>query len=66
MPEFSYTVTEYDTDRPWIVSGRSHGKVTLPDGESFFDWARDHWPAPRWSIELDPWQLSRALEQREP
>ena len=32
--------------------------VTLDDGVSFFKWAHEHWPAPRWSVELDPWQLS--------
>jgi hypothetical protein len=23
-------------------------------GSSFFAWAAEHWPAPRWSVELDP------------
>jgi hypothetical protein len=56
--EFSYTVTEHETQRPWIVTGTSHGRVTLPDDTSFFVWARENWPAPRWTVELDPWQLS--------
>ena len=58
MPEYSYTVTEHNPERPWIVLGTSQGKVTLPDGENFFAWAHENWPAPRWSIQLDPWQLS--------
>ncbi len=58
MAKFSYTVTEYDPDQPWIVIGTGHGTVTLPDGESFFEWAHGHWPAPRWSVELDPWEVS--------
>lgn len=31
VPEFSYTVTEHDAERPWIVLGTSRGKVALPD-----------------------------------
>ena len=58
VPEYRYTVTDYDPDQPWIVLGTSHGKVTLPDAESFYRWAHEHWPAPRWRVELDLWQLS--------
>jgi hypothetical protein len=58
VPEYSYTVTEHDENQPWIVVGRSHGEVTLADDRSFFEWAAEHWPAPRWSVDLDPWQLS--------
>ena len=32
--------------------------VTLNDGLNFFEWAREEWPAPRWSVELDPWQFA--------
>lgn len=28
------------------------------EGLGFHDWAREEWPAPRWSVELDPWQLA--------
>jgi hypothetical protein len=24
----------------------------------FFAWAREHWPTPRWSVMVDPWELS--------
>jgi hypothetical protein len=58
LPDNSYTVTEHDPDKPWLVLGRSHGKVTLEDGASFFVWAAEHWPVPRWSVELDPYQLA--------
>lgn len=61
IPEYSYSVTEHDQDRPWLVLGMSHGTVTLDDDVSFFEWAGEHWPAPRWSVDLDPWQLSRHL-----
>ncbi len=58
MREFGYTVTEYDAERPWLVLSTSQGKVTLPDGASFFAWAHENWPAPRWTVQLDPWELS--------
>ena len=40
------------------------GHVALDDGVNFFEWARELWPAPRWSVELDPWQLSAARVRR--
>jgi hypothetical protein len=58
MTEYRYTVTEHDPERPWIVRGSSHGQGTLPDDSSFFEWAQEHWPAPQWSVQLDPWQLT--------
>ena len=56
--EYRYTVTEHDLDEPWIVLGSSRGQVTLPDASSFFAWVEENWPAPRWRVELDPWQLT--------
>jgi hypothetical protein len=58
--EYGFTVTERDPDRPWIVLDSEHRTVTLEDGVSFFEWSAEHWPAPRWTVELDPWQLSPA------
>lgn len=58
MPAYGFTVTEHDSARPWIVVGREHRTVELGEGVVFFDWAREWWPRPRWSIELDPWQLA--------
>jgi len=55
---YSYTVTEHDPSKPWIVVGHGRGTVTLEDDASFFAWAREQWAAPRWTVELDPWQLS--------
>jgi hypothetical protein len=28
--------------------------VTLDEEVSFFEWSREHWPSPSWTIELDP------------
>ena len=56
--EYGFTITEHDPERPWIVLSREHLTTELPDGLDFFTWARDRWPTPRWSVHLDPWQLT--------
>jgi hypothetical protein len=56
--EYGFTITEHDLERPWIVLGRTHRTITLEDGASFFDWVAENWPAPRWTVELDPWALA--------
>jgi hypothetical protein len=60
MHRYAFTITEHDPNRPWVVVGRERSTVTLEDGLEFFAWVHEHWPAPRWSIELDPWQLAPA------
>jgi hypothetical protein len=57
MSEWSYTVTEHDPEQPWLVLGRGRHTVTLDNDENFFVWAQERWPEPRWSVELDPYQL---------
>jgi hypothetical protein len=59
MPQFGYTLTEHDPDRPWIVLGIEHQTIELVDDANFFEWAAANWPPPRWTVELDPWELSR-------
>jgi len=49
LPDYRYTVTEHDPERPWIVRGTSHGTVTLDENANFSNWAAEHWPAPRWT-----------------
>jgi hypothetical protein len=61
LSEYRYTVIEHDPEKPWIVRGVSHATVTLEAGTSFFEWAAENWPAPRWSVELDPYQLAPRL-----
>jgi hypothetical protein len=56
--EYGFTVTEHDPDRPWVVLGSEHHTVTLDDGLEFFKWSSQSWPRSRWTVELDPWQLS--------
>jgi hypothetical protein len=56
--DYSFTATEHDPDRPWIVVGREHRTVTLEDTVNFFEWMHQRWPEQRWTIELEPGQLS--------
>jgi hypothetical protein len=59
---FSFTITEHDPDRPWIVTGVEQRTVELEDDLDFFAWAAERWPAKRFTIQLDPWELSRSLD----
>jgi hypothetical protein len=53
------TVAEHDPARQWIVVGDiRHMTVDLEDGAEFYEWAAQAWPRSRFSVELDPWQLS--------
>ena len=56
--EYGFTITEHNPDKPWLVLAREHRTVTLEDGVEFFTWAHEQWPAPRWTVDLDPWQLT--------
>jgi hypothetical protein len=38
---------EHNRERPQIVLGEEHRTVTLDDGASFFEWAHERFPAPR-------------------
>jgi hypothetical protein len=60
VPEYSFTLTEHVPERPWIVIGQEYRAVVLDDGVNFFEWAHRRWPEQRWTIALDPWQLSPA------
>lgn len=59
---YSYVVTEYDLQRPWIVLSREQRAVELDEAASFAEWAREIWPAPRYAAELDPGQTQRLLK----
>ena len=61
LRDYGYTVTEHDRTRPWIVLGSEHRIITLEDDVNFFAWAAGRWPAPRSTVELDPWQLAPAV-----
>ena len=57
LPAYSFTLTEHDPAKPWIVGGQERHTIALDDDVNFFESARELWPAPRWSADLDPWQL---------
>jgi hypothetical protein len=61
VSEYRFTLTEHDPERPWIVHSSERRTITLEDGQDFFAWAREHWPKPRWTVELDPWQLGQSF-----
>ena len=58
VPSYSFELTEHDPARPWIVVRQERRSIFLDDGVNFFTWARKAWPEERFSVELDPWQLS--------
>jgi hypothetical protein len=55
VPLFSYTVTEYDAEKPWLVISTGRHQVELADARSFMEWAHERWPSPRYAVQLDPW-----------
>ena len=61
MPEYRYTLAEYDPDKPWLVLGPlRHMTVELDDDVDFLAWAAKAWPRPRYQAvlvpDLPPWQ----------
>jgi hypothetical protein len=38
VPEYGYTVTEHEPDKPWLVLGSEHRTITLEEGPEFFTW----------------------------
>jgi hypothetical protein len=59
VSSYSFTVTEHDPDKPWIVVGTGRHTVELEDGQDFFRWAVARWPSDRFTVQLDPWQLAQ-------
>lgn len=55
---YGYTITEHDVEKPWLIVSREHRTVELEEGESFALWSAQHWPAPRFTVELDPGQMA--------
>jgi hypothetical protein len=56
----SFTITEHDPDRR-IVTGVEPRTVDLEDGVDLYAWVAERWPAERFTVQLDPWELSRSL-----
>jgi hypothetical protein len=43
------------------VTGVEHRTVELEDGVDFYLWAAERWPAELFTVQFDPWELSRLL-----
>jgi hypothetical protein len=43
------------------VTGVEQRTAELEDGVHFYAWAAEQWPAERFTVQLDPWELSRSL-----
>jgi hypothetical protein len=55
VPEFRYTITEYDPQRPWLIVGPLRRMtVDLEEGEDFSTWAAQVWPRPRFQAQIEP------------
>jgi hypothetical protein len=61
---FSFTITEHDQERPWIVNGVEHQTVEFEDDVDFFAWAAERWPAERFTVQLDPWSWRACFDRR--
>ena len=59
MRKYSYTVSEHDPKRPWIVRDQRHELVQLDDDMEFFEWSAARYPQDRYTVQLDPWSLTR-------
>jgi hypothetical protein len=51
---YSFTVTEHDAARPWIVLGAEQRTIELDDDAGFFEFATKEWPPDRFTVQLDP------------
>jgi hypothetical protein len=63
VPELSYRLTEHDAAEPWIIVRSEHLTVELSDVADFSEWASAAWPAPRFTVELDPGQLAPVFDR---
>ena len=58
VPVYSFTITEYDPEQPWLVVSTGRESVELAEGEIFYDWALTKWPRPHFRVRLDAPPLS--------
>ena len=55
MRTYGFTIAEHDPDRPWIILDQRHETIALEDETSFTEWASQHYPRKRFTVQLDPW-----------
>jgi hypothetical protein len=64
MPDYGYTLSSHDPERPWLVVSIEHRPSRSTKGVDFRQWARDNYSEPRWRVEADPWQFGKSLWRR--
>lgn len=70
MPAYRFIVTEYDSEKPWLVVGPLRRMtVELNEDQDFLAWAAQAWPRPRCQAvlvpELPPWEGADLRRQRD-
>ena len=53
MKTYSFTLTEYERGKPWLIRATGRQSVQLPDDQDFYTWALEQWPADRYRVALD-------------
>ena len=60
----SFSVTEHDPRKPWLVLGTTQHTAQLDEETDFFSWAAERWPANRFTVQLAPPPARRLLAHR--
>jgi hypothetical protein len=65
MQTFRYNVTEHDPEKPWLIRSTWTGlTIEARDTEDFRTLSAREWPPERFTVELMPGELMRALKSR--
>jgi hypothetical protein len=64
MMTYSFTLTEYEPGKPWMIRATGRQSVELEDGRDFHAWAREQWPADRYRVVLDRPPLMTRSDRR--
>ena len=54
MRSYSFSVTEDDEARSWLIRSMDHRTVELEDGVDFATWASREFPGERFTVQQDP------------
>lgn len=65
MIVFTYSVTEHDPERPWIMLGTRTGlSLEASNAHEFYEKVGVLWPRDRFDVELAPGELMRSVRSR--
>ena len=57
MRTWTYTLTEHEPDKPWlVVSVRRGMTVELEDHADFFEWSQQQWSSDCYLVELEAYR----------